>query len=102
MKTMETTTKIDEKGRMYEVLREGELEIVVGPPEGLVDSLNLPEPFASNLHNAMFRRKLFNYISINKAPESLRGALQETFMLDVQKLSEAFFRYENQEMTNGR
>lgn len=87
---------------MYEVLAEGDLTIIVGPPEGLVDTLGLPEPFATNLHNALYRRKLFNYAAINKSPDSLRGALQETLMLDVQKLSETFFRYEHQEMTNGQ
>lgn len=98
---METKTHTDEKGRQYEVLTEGDMTIVVGPPESLVDSLGLPEPFATNLHNALYRRKLYNYAAINKDPRALQGALQETLMLDVQKLSEAFFRYENQEIKNG-
>jgi hypothetical protein len=98
---MESTTHTDEKGRIYEVLTEGDMTIVVGPPEGLVESLGLPEPFATNLHNALHRRKLFNYAAINKSPDSLRGALQETLMLDVQRLSEAFFKYEHQEMNHG-
>lgn len=99
---METTTRTDEKGRQYEVLSEGDLTIVVGPPEGLVDSLGLPEPFATDLHNVLFRRKLYNYSAINKDPRALQGALQEVLMLDVQRLSEAFFKYEHQEMTNVR
>lgn len=97
---MDTSTKTDEKGRQYEVVTEGELTIIIGPPEGLVDALGLPEPIATNLHNALFRRKLYNYTAINKSPDSLRGALMETLMLDVQRLSEAFFKYENQEISN--
>lgn len=99
---MDTNTITDEKGRQYEVFTEGDLTIVLGPPEGLVDSLELPEPFATNLHNALFRRKLYNYSAINKDPRVLQGALQEVLMLDVQRLSEAFFKYEHQEMNNGR
>lgn len=99
---MEKTIHTDEKGRQYEVLAEGDMIIPVGPPEGLVDSLELPEPFATNLHNALFRRKLYNYTAVNKDPRALQGALQEVLMLDVQRLSEAFFKYEHQEITNGR
>lgn len=97
---MDTSTKTDEKGRQYEIIAEGELQIIVGPPVGLVDTLGLPEPIATNLHNALFRRKLYNYTAINKSPDSLRGALMETLMLDVQRLSEEFFKYENQEIPN--
>lgn len=94
----------DEKGRLYRTLSNGnpDMKIVVGPPEGLVDSLELPEPFATNLHNALFRRGLFNMRIVSKNPGNLQGALQEVLHLDTQKLTEAFFKYENQEVSNGQ
>lgn len=86
----------DHKGRKYEVLKQGDMDIVVGPPEGLVDRLNLPEPLATNLHNVLFRRRIFNTGDIAKDPRSLAGALQEAINLDVQRLTEAFFNYEKE------
>ena len=92
----------DEKGRLYRVLSNGnpEMAIIVGPPEGLVDSLDLPEPFATDLHNALYRRGVFNMKIVNKNPGNLMGALQEILRLDTQRLTEAFFKYENQEVSN--
>ena len=100
---MNVSDYTDDKGRMYRTLSNGnpDMMIIVGPPEGLVDSLGLPEPFATNLHNALFRRGLFNMKTVSKNPGSLTGALQEVLRVDTQKLTEAFFQFENQEVSNG-
>lgn len=92
---MEFTEFIDEKGRKYRALQEGEMRVIVGPPEGLVDDLGLPEPFATNLHNILYGRELWNYAAVSKKPNLLLGAYQEALRLDVQKLTEGFFKYEH-------
>lgn len=83
--------------RKYQVMRD-ELgnDIIIGPPEGLVDTLKLPEPFATTLHNILYNRGLFNSGEVKKNPSVLIGALQEALNLDVQKLTEAFFIYEKE------
>lgn len=93
---METIMHTDLKGRNYEAIQDGELLIIKGPPEGLVDSLNLPEPFATTLHNILYARRIFNSHDIAKDPRNLLGALQEALMLDVQKLTEAYFKFEQE------
>lgn len=85
-------------GRLYEALEDGESRIIVGPPEGLIDSLGLPEPFATNLHNVLYARRIFNYRTVAGNHKNLMGALQEALNLDVQKLTEAFFNYEKEEV----
>jgi hypothetical protein len=93
---METTTYTDEKGRHYLAFSNGEGAIIIkGPPEGLVDDLKLPEPFATTLHNILFARKIYTYSDASKAGNGLMGALQEALLLDAQKLLEVFFRYES-------
>lgn len=83
-------------GRKYVVFAdENGNGIIVGPPEGLVDDLGLTEPFATTLHNILFARGLLNYKSVVQNPKELQGALQEAITLDVQKLTEAYFKYEN-------
>lgn len=85
-------------GRKYQVLRDSAgNQIVVGPPEGLVDDLHLPEPFATTLHNILYERGLYNSKAVSRDPRSLIGALQEAMSLDVQKLTEAYFHYEQEE-----
>ena len=90
---MNTIVHIDELGRKYQALSNGEADqfIIVGPPEGLVDRMGLPEPFATNLHNLLFERKIWNYEAATKAQNNLIGILQEVLMVDVQKLLEAYF-----------
>lgn len=101
---MERTEFVDSQGRYYVALTNGGTErIIVGPPEGLVDSFNLPEPFATNLHNVLYRMKVLNYQDIRKNPNLVRGALQEVYGVDAAKLTEAFFNFEkevNHEQTN--
>jgi len=95
---MDTTEHIDEKGRKYKAVRENDMVVIIGPPEGLVDDLGLPEPFATHLHNVLYRRELWNYAEVAKDPNKLVGAYQEALRLDAQKLTEGFFKYENQEV----
>lgn len=80
--------------RLYSALSDGNgNHIIQGPPEGLVDELGLPEPTATNLHNALYRRRLFSYEEISRRPQELQGAWQEALQVDVQKLTEAYFRF---------
>jgi hypothetical protein len=100
---METKTITDDRGRKQKAYVEGDVPIIIGPPNEIVDSLGLPEPIATNLHNALHQRGLLNYAAVARNPQSLQGALQEALTLDVQRLTEAFFQYENpQEINHAR
>lgn len=96
---METKEIIDEKGRKYKAMVDEstaeKLSIIIGPPEGLVDSLGLPEPFATRLHNILYNRGIFTYKEAS-FQNNARGALQDAFSIDVQKLVEAFFNFEKE------
>ena len=94
METIEHTDPIT--GRKYVAMQDGDMLIIKGPPEGLVDSLNLPEPFATTLHNILYNRKLLTSKDLARNPNSLMGALQEAMMLDIQKLTEAYFNFEKE------
>lgn len=97
---MKDITHTDEKGRNYAAIADDAGEFIIkGPPEGLVDSLGLPEPFATNLHNALHRLGLLDQKTVFQKPHLIQGALQEAYMLDSQRLTEAFFRFE--EVTSG-
>ena len=72
--------------------------VIIGPKEGLVDSLGLPEPIATNLHNALYDRKLFSYSDIVANQRNAVGALQEVLNLDAQRLVQAFFEFENEKI----
>lgn len=96
---IQTAQRVIEE-RLYETIEAGDQRIVVGPHEGLVDTLGLPEDTATRLHNILFHRKLYNYAQLAKHPQEVVGAIQELYSLDAQKLMEAFFRYE-QETTEG-
>lgn len=80
-------------GRKYSALTDGEGVIIEGPPEGLVDEMGLPEPMATTLHNALFGRALFRYEDVVRRPRELQGALQEALQIDIQTLTEAYFRF---------
>lgn len=86
----------DELGRKYKAQAEGDLRVILGPPEGLVDSLALPEPLASRLHNILYERGILNLAAIKKTPNALAAALQEALLLDAQKLTEAFMKFETE------
>jgi hypothetical protein len=83
--------------RKYQVLGDGDgNHIIVGPPEGLVETLGLTEPFATTLHNILYDRGMFNFTIVARNSKNLVGALQEALNLDVQRLTEAFFNYEKE------
>jgi hypothetical protein len=90
-------------GRKYEVMASGELSIIIGPPEGLVDMLGLPEPFATRLHNILHQRGILNYQIAAQRAKELQGAYQEALLVETQALLAAFFQYEkeNQEAQHG-
>lgn len=67
--------------------------VIIGPPEGLVDAMGLPEPFATRLHNVLFDRKIFTYKDIVAGRSTAVGIMQYALGLDVQKLVEAYFNY---------
>jgi len=73
-----------------------EMHIILGPPEGLVESLDLPEPFATRLHNTLCERGLLTYKDVTGKQKVLLGALQEALNVDVQKLAEAYFKFEKE------
>jgi len=89
---MEQQEFTDERGRKYKVLMEGDQMIPIGPPD-IVDVLELPEPVATRLHNILYQRGLFSYKDIAAGKNAL-GALQEALSIDVQRLVEAFYRFE--------
>ncbi len=92
---MEKKEIVDEKGRKYLAFSDDqERNIIIGPPEDLVDSLGLPEPFATALHNALYARKIYNYSDASKSQNNLVGVMQEVLMLDVQILLTAYYNSE--------
>jgi hypothetical protein len=86
--------------RLYETMEMGEAKIIVGPHEGLVDTLGLTPAAATRLHNILYRRKIYNYAQAAKHPQEVAGAIQELYSLDAQKLMEAFYNFEK-ETTEG-
>jgi len=91
---MEEIEHIDELGRKYRAFTDGEGSIIIkGPPENLVDVIHLPEPFATTLHNILYARGIFDYQTAARG-QNLFGALQEALLLDVQKLIEAYYHFE--------
>lgn len=91
---MEEIEHIDELGRKYRALSNGEGFIIIkGPPEGLLDELHLPEPFATTLHNILYARGIFDYQTAARG-QALVGALQEALLLDAQRLLEAYYHLE--------
>lgn len=92
---MELKTITHENGRKYEAMVSGDQAIIIGPPEGLVDMLNLPEPFATKLHNVLHQRGILNYQTVAHRSKELQGVFQEVLLVEAQTLLAAFFQYEN-------
>lgn len=93
METIEHTDPVTH--RTYKAFKDGDNLMLFGPPEGLVDDLGLPEPFATRLHNILYQRKIFNYAQASRNGVLL-GALQEALNIDAQRLSEAFMKSEKE------
>lgn len=87
----------DDKGRKYDAWQDAEGNIIIiGPPDGLVETMGLQEPTATNLHNALHRRKILNYRDASANPKDLQGALNEALLIDLQRIHEAYYRYEQE------
>lgn len=90
---------IDENGRKYTAHVSDDVPpgayIVIGPPEGLVDTLGLPEPVATRLHNILYDRKIFKFKDLS-ANGMAHAIMQELYSLDTQKLAEAFAKFETE------
>ncbi|MDK1117609.1 MAG: hypothetical protein QGM50_02340 [Anaerolineae bacterium] len=87
---MEKVEYIDERGRLYSALKEGDNTIILGPPEDLMAELGLDEPLATTLHNILYRRGFITLEDAVRKQQELFGALQEALSVDVQKLTAAF------------
>jgi hypothetical protein len=93
---MERIVHTDENGRRYDAWKSAnDMVIIIGPPEGVVDAIGLPEPFATRLHNCLHARGVFTLREASKT-NILLGALQDALSIDVQRLNEAYFRYEEE------
>lgn len=85
-------------GRKYKAYVSGEDQqngsyIIIGPPEGLVDAFPLPKELLDRLHNSLFDRGIFTIADAYKKPKDILGALQETLMVDVQKITELYAQF---------
>lgn len=94
----------ERQGRKFLVmLPEGvdnvDLGIPVGPPEFL-DFLDMPEPFATRLHNQMFDRKLFTLRDLQKRSNEVQAALQSAFRIDVASIVQAYHESEKETLPN--
>lgn len=90
----------DERGRKYRVKlphgvpeSEAEKGVPVGPPD-VVDELGLPEPFATRLHNMLFKHQLWTINEVRKKPKTLFNALQVAMKTDVNGLMAAYMDLE--------
>lgn len=94
---------IDDKGRKYAVLLPPEITdadvhmgIFKGPPD-VVDVLELPEPFATRLHNTLYDREIFSIRDIQKPGGDLRAVFMSALQVDVNRLAEAFLNFSKDE-----
>lgn len=96
---MERIIHTDEKGRRYDAWKgSGDQVVLIGPPEEIVDAIGLPEPFATRLHNILHDRGLLNSREVSRRSKELFSALQEALSVDVQRLNEAYFQYEQEDL----
>ena len=93
---MRTVEYENEKGRKYLVKladetpdKDAHMGIPIGPPD-VVDALELPEPFATTLHNILYDRGLWSIKEVNAQKKALFGALQAALKVDVHTLYNAY------------
>lgn len=79
---------------------EAEFGIPVGPPP-IVDFLKLPEPIATQLHNELHRRGIWNEEVIRKSPGALLGAIQAVMRVDAQIIHQAYIEYDKEVPVGG-
>lgn len=93
--------EIEIDGRKYKAYFSPDIphgaEVIVGPPEGLVDRLGLPEPSATRLHNILYERGILNYDEARKKGV-IFGAWQEFIGLDASRILEEFNQYQKVEI----
>lgn len=95
------TSEITIEGRKYKAYVSPDHQsgafVIVGPAEGLVDELKLPEPFATRLHNALYERGIINAKDASRKPKDVTGALQEALSVDAQMLVEMYHKFEKEQ-----
>jgi hypothetical protein len=103
---MKKAEYIDERGRKYQVLipddaplENAHMGIVVGPPD-VADMLNIPEPFATRLHNAFYRRKIFSALDVKRRPNEVASAIGSALAIDVAEIHAKFIALETKNETN--
>jgi len=72
-----------------------DLGIPIGPPD-FVEILNIPEPFATKLHNEMFKRGLFRHDDLRRRPREVQAALQSALKLDAATIVNAYYEAEKE------
>lgn len=91
--------EIEIEGRKYKAYvspdEQSGAYVVIGPPEGLVDSLGLPVETATRLHNILYTRGIFTFKEAS-GRNILFGVLQELYELDAQLLLEKFKNFEKE------
>ena len=89
--------EIEINGRKYKAYVSPDIpagaEVIVGPPEGLVDELGLPEPLATRFHNILYERGIFNYEDAKKK-NAVIGAWQEAISVDANHVLEKFSEFQ--------
>lgn len=103
---MKKVEYVDPRGRKYLKLVESatseelyQYGITVGPPEGIVDELGLPNELATRLHNQLFQRQLWSMDEVRKNPKGIYAALQATFGINQQMIMNAYMKYEQEPET---
>ena len=96
--------EVIENGRKYKAYVSSDTPAgayaIIGPPEGMVDDLGLPEPFATRLHNILYDRGILTAKDATR-PNVVMGALQEAYQVDAQKIVEKFFLLERETLAIG-
>lgn len=97
--------EIEISGRKYEVKYSPDMPagafIIIGPPEEMIDQLwisrglPVPEPFATNLHNILYDRRIYTYKDI-ASKNAATGVLQEALNIEAHLLTELFLNYEKE------
>ncbi len=95
-----TKREFEVKGKKYLVeLPEGveniNLGIHLGPPD-ITDTLGIPEPFATRLHNQLFDRGLFTLKDLQRRPKEVQAALQSALRLDAATIVTAYAEAEKE------
>lgn len=97
----------DDRGRKFRVelpdnagIEDAEFGVPVGPPP-VVDILELPEPFATRLHNELHRREIWNEAVIRRNPGALIGAIQAAVRVDTQIIHQAYLDYDKEIAPDG-